>query len=94
MVSPNLSFRIPAKKDSALTSDFRRQSRSSVYAPIMEEKLTRVHPHGLAIYTKNKRQKPLKMICRMCELLSICCIYHASRLPKADEMFPNVLKLI
>ena len=25
----------------------------------------------------------------MCELLSICCIYHASRLPKADEMFPN-----
>ena len=35
----------------------------------MEEKLTRVQPHCLAIHTKDKRQNPSKKIC-ICELLS------------------------
>ena len=52
-----------------LTADFLQQSRSSVYASIMEEKLTRVQPHCLAIHTKDKRQNPSKKIC-ICELLS------------------------
>ena len=62
----------------------------------MEEKLTRIHPHCLAIYTKDKRQKPLKKI-RICELLlsdlQSAVIYDASRrrLPKADEVFAKVL---
>ena len=60
----------------------------------MEEKLTRIHPHCLEIYTKDKLQKPLKKI-RICELpssdLQSAVIYDASRLPKADEVFAKVL---
>ena len=69
--------------------------RSSVSAPIMEEKLTRVHPHCLAIYAKDKRQKPFKDSHLRTSVVqpSICCIYDASRLLKADEVFAKVLKL-
>ena len=63
----------------------------------MEEKLTRIHPHCLEIYTKDKRQKPLKKI-RICELpssdLQSAVIYDASRLPKADEVDEVFVKVL
>ena len=71
-----------------------------VHQFMMEEELTRVHPHCLAIHTKDKRQKPLKRI-RICELLSFdfrfVVMYDASRLsrlPKAKEVFAKVSKFI